>query len=488
MNNILGYKEKYIYIISFLIIVLYNSLLLINTSLAYGIIFIPFLIVFILKPKLWIYFLAVYLPFETVILNFIPGDLVTIVRYGTEFFSYIVLIPLIFKYIRLGKRISLNKGDKFLLFFIAACILTALINQVSIEIFTLGLRWLIRYVVVYCIIKLLDWNLIQIRRLIHFILGIGFIVEVIGILQYFFRGTLDQILAPKVLDLDFITIEVTQADSKFAIFSTMGRYGEYGYLLTVITIMLLAKLFVGDKRTYTKIFMLLSVVSVLLCYARQVVLGLVIAFILAALFMKELKINKNKLIFSLLSGLIVVLLFIGFGNMSLGQGSINEGLSSRYFSMFSGQYLKDDFEGQGRLYFWTEVNGTFLSTKPLLGYGVGMYGTRPAIQYDTSVYENLGIPIKFSMDVYWTSILGQVGLIGVISLLGIYISFYKLSINLYKKSKNNISRMYCLINIMLIIAVLFQSFFGSNLSDRYQAFYIWLFFGLYDHIYREVSK
>ena len=59
-----------------------------------------------------------------------------------------------------------------------------------------------------------------------------------------------------------------------------------------------------------------------------------------------------------------------------------------------------DIRNYGRLYFIFVVGKLFLQEVPLLGVGMGMYGTEPAISLNSSVYVHYNIPIQYSMDVF----------------------------------------------------------------------------------------
>ncbi len=132
-----------------------------------------------------------------------------------------------------------------------------------------------------------------------------------------------------------------------------------------------------------------------------------------------------------------------------------------------------DIHNYGRLYFIFIVGKLFLQEVPLLGVGMGMYGTEPAISLNPSVYVYYNIPTQYSMDVFWISILGQVGLIGLILWVSIYIVCFIKSIKLFKAPSNNFVRWFTLGYATNIGVILIESFFSSNLNDRYQSFYFW---------------
>lgn len=430
------------------------------------------------KPKLFIYLMMTYVTFEVVILNFIPTSAVGIVRYGTEGVAYIVLMYSIFVSIIKKKEIKLNKCDFFIISFILFSIITALINHVSIQIFIMGLRWIIRYVVIYFIFKFNKFNDKDLKEIIDYFYKLVIFEVVLGLMQVGLKDKLDFILSPKTIDLEFYTITMDKINSKFSIFATFGRYGEYGYFVTLAMLFLYSKYYFERKNKYL-FLMVLTSLALLFSYARQAVLAVIITLVIFYFSNRKIKIlSKFKVIIILVSFMLLGLVFLYYSGFETGQGVTTEGIAQRFLSMFSKEYIMGDYYGGGRTYFYTTVNKIFLETKPFIGYGVGMYGTQSAIQYDTSVYDTLLIPIRCSMDVYVTSILGQVGLIGLFLLFKCYHSFFKVCKKYQYSSNDNYIFMFIRLTF---IAIMFCSFFGSNLSDRYQAFYVWMFFGILDN-------
>lgn len=106
-----------------------------------------------------------------------------------------------------------------------------------------------------------------------------------------------------------------------------------------------------------------------------------------------------------------------------------------------------------------------------------MYGTEPAVSLDPSIYIYYNIPIQYSMDVFWVSILGQVGMLGILLWVLIYILCFTKSVKLFKLTSNKFIKWFALGYAANIGVILFESFFSSNLNDRYQSFYFWLLTG-----------
>lgn len=457
------------------------AILSINIKLSIVGIALIFLITFLYKPLWWVYFMLTYLTFEILIQNFVPGSLVGVLRYGTEGFSYIVLFTSIIISLAKKRKVKLYIYDKSIIAFILFSIIAALINDVDTKIFIMGLRWLVRYVVIYFIFKFNSFSKTELKRLVKYFYFLIIIQLSIGLLQFVFRSKLDVILKQKVIELEYHTIESVQSESKYAIFSTFGRYGEYAYFVTLAVTFLFAK-YVFDKKKRSLVLLGIALVVLILTYARQAAVGVIISILFYIYFNRDKRsISKTKISAILVIITISVGIYFVYNDFQRGKGVLGESMSQRYLSIFSIDFIKEDYSGKGRTYFLTTVNKKFIENKPLIGYGVGMYGTEPAIKYDQSVYTELNIPTRFSMDVYWISILGQLGLVGIFLLFRCYYLFYRECKSNYINNRD-FKEFISLFIRLSFIAIMIQSFFGSNLSDRYQAFYIWMFFGIFDSI------
>ena len=58
-----------------------------------------------------------------------------------------------------------------------------MLNDVSVDIFLLGLRWFLRYIPILLIVMLLDWRIEEIKRIFLIIFGVVLFVNLVGVLQ-----------------------------------------------------------------------------------------------------------------------------------------------------------------------------------------------------------------------------------------------------------------------------------------------------------------
>lgn len=474
-------KKKNLSLVIYSILVLaLIGITAINVKMIFIFFIIPAFAYLFKNTKIWIYVYLVYLVLENILFSTVFRYNSGLIKYGFEAFSYVVLLIVLLKVFKSNKKIEFNKIDFSILTFVVVCLISAFINNVDFKIAILGLRWFLRYIVIYYIVKLNYWSLEDIKRIIKYILGIAIFEVVLGLIQLRYESILRSFLVPNTYDIDSINVYGEIVSSKYAIYGTFGRYNEYAFFLLIVIALLISYYELMIKRKYLKTMLLITISCLVLSYSRQGVLGIIVAWIIIVLSKKNLKTKRATIITLLVISVFSLLIFFSINQVS-GKGTIYSGITERFSSIFSIEAWEFDYYNRGRLYFMTDVNKIFLTTKPLFGYGVGMYGTDPAIRYNPEVYLQLGIPIRFSMDVFWTSIIGQIGLVGTISFLFIYIVVYKeFSKNLIE-SKNPYNRIISLSVDILILATVVMSFFSSAFGDRYLMFFLWVFIGFRDY-------
>lgn len=419
---------------------------------------------FILKPKKWISLYWVLLILENVLKVYINSELIEILMYSVEIYTYIICVKCIL-FASKNRCFTINKIDIWITIFFLVSLLSSIVNFVSPKIFILGIRWFLRYISVYFIIKTENWDDIEKKRIMNFIVHTGVLQIIIGFLQVISSGKIDK----------FLRVSDEVRNNIFSIFGTVGRYNEYAFIIVILISILFARYQLKITKKY--IYLIFSFICLIFSYSRQALVGILIGIIIVALLDNKQKIGRRKMISIVFVITLSMSIILSYINIEVGKGTVNDGLVSRFMSIFTKDYIEFDFNNKGRLYFMFYVNKLFLFTKPLLGYGMGMYGTEAAISLDQSVYNLLNIPIQFSMDVFWQSVIGQVGVIGLITLIIIYSCIIKRGIIAYK-SDNIIQKEIGIIVILLMVTGIIMSFFSCAMNDRYYAFMIWCFIGL----------
>lgn len=476
MNFSLNRREDIIIFLSILILLL-GTVVSIYTNVLYMFsLLVPLILFLIFKyNKLWLYFLIIYFPMETIIVKSLPNQMAVILKYSIEPISILLLLFIVCKKFATKNLSFKNLGNVgiLILLFLMVSMISSMFNGVSSNIFLLGLRWFLRYIPILLIVTLLDWRIEEIRRVLLIIFGVILLENIIGFLQLFGGETVSQFLKPKTLEItDKITQELDQGMSQYAVYATFGRYSTFALFLSTFFVFIFARFMVTQKNN---LLLLFTGIMLLLTYARQAVLGVILGIVIIAI----LHNNKKLRIIVVLGLAVVTISFLLFLQNTQGfvANDISQGFTNRFFGALTYENFLFDIHNYGRLYFIFIVGKLFLQEVPLLGVGMGMYGTEPAISLNPSVYVYYNIPTQYSMDVFWISILGQVGLIGLILWVSIYIVCFIKSIKLFKAASNNFVRWFTLGYAANIGVILIESFFSSNLNDRYQSFYFWLLTG-----------
>ena len=416
-----------------------------------------------------------YISFETIWLNLAPSAALSILRYGFEVFGYFLCALLLM----FNRKLKFSGYDISLIVIISILIIGALINRVELKIFILGSRWLIRYIFVFFIISQTNWNDNNIETFIRLIKYIMVVQVILSGFQLVARGLADQILLPRYDDiLEDVHMYAAQGESSYSLYGSFGRYSEFGYFISLAIWIIIADKIIGRKNKWW--YLPIWVVILILSYSRQQVVGLLISGLIFFVVYKRNKLKTKQIVLLVFISIILCVFSVIFlSGFEAGAGTINEGIASRFLSVFSKKFILADYNGHGRTWFYTTGIYRLISCRPILGFGVGMYGCQTAITYDDSVYRLLDIPKAFSMDVYIASIIGQIGIVGFFSLMGFYIYSLKKSSRLF--NRKNISNNHKFIAILCFgycATGLVLTLFGSSLSDRYMSFYLWSLIGI----------
>lgn len=424
--------------------------------------------------KIYIFILCFYLSFETLILNYIPGSVTGLLRYGIEVLGYGILL---FVFILEG-RIRITRELRAVFTFAVVGLVSAILNWEKPMLFILGTRWVLRYVYVYWIIIQCRWSRKDIAQFFKMIRIIMVINIFLCVFQMANRPLADSILMPHYENI-FSDIDsyAVQGKSDYALYGSFGRYGEFAYFIVYAMWLWIAEMLVKQGSRRWKNWLMLAVWAILLVfsYARQAMVAMVISVLLFMLINKNIHLQKIHIGLIVVAMGVCVLLLPFADRIETGAGVIGENITSRYASIFTGSFISSDFYGHGRTWFYTVGAYRLLSHKPLFGFGIGRYGCQTAITYDLSVHKQLSIPTGASMDVYWVSILGQVGLIGLLCLAVVYIMPIKEAFRIINvdSGTDKLANKVAVLIAGSLMCGLVMTFFGSSLSDRYMAFYLW---------------
>ncbi|MBI4592287.1 hypothetical protein HY733_02455 [Candidatus Uhrbacteria bacterium] len=441
-----------------------------------------------LRPHFALGFLAVYLPFESLILKFIPDEVYVFARYGSELLIYLIALVVLVGILSGKKRYRQTPFDLPFVLFVVVLLCSALVNLVSPTVALLGLRQILRFMIVFFLVVQVAPSKIFIKNLTWIMFGIVVFQCLLGIMQAIIGEPLDQFLLPSEART-YGTLTLTSGVEQFwdpgsRIFATLGRYDRFGNFLYLFLLIATAILF--TKKLYQKYpwvmwLFVVGVPALVLTYSRSSWFAFLLGFLFIGLVMKH-----DRRVLAGFGALVVFLMLVLAGsglNVSLITESPGQTLSERFFETFSLARWRGEYYGLGRVFWFIHTPTDVVAASPILGFGPGQYGGGAvAALHNTKVYEELGLPFgvfgtEGAIDNNWFSLWGEVGTLGMVFYLWFYGGLFVYALNIARTHKDPFVQMLALAVGAMLIGVAFNAFTSSLLEIRTSAFYLWLYAG-----------
>ncbi|PIR14010.1 hypothetical protein COV49_00265 [Candidatus Falkowbacteria bacterium CG11_big_fil_rev_8_21_14_0_20_39_10] len=447
------------------------------------------------RMEIGLYFLMVYIPLEPFLLKFIDEDLILYFKYGNEALIFLLLIITLIKYFKKhGFKYIKTPIDLLLAIFILITIVSAVANLENPVFWILGLRQIFRYVLLYYIIIYSELSRKTSQRLAVLLMILLAAQAAIGLGQAIIGPGADNFLMPdKKANIEgFSSSEYDYYqfwESGQRVFSTMGRYDILGIFLCLAMLMAVGLIFEIKRfssRFLLFIIFLFSLVTLALTYSRMSWLALVLGVFFMGVIIKR---NK-KIIFFLLIGLILLTAYLGayVSTNNIDISRLNDQadmtLASRFLMLFSLSDLKNSYKYQGRLYFIVKTPAVVVKNYPLLGVGLGQYGSGVAFAlHNTSKYDELGLPFGIEdregqIDNNWFSLWGETGTLGLIALAVMIYGLFRYGLKIYNNSQDKFIKGVGLGFGAVVLAFSWLTLLGPYFESRIPSFYFWLLAGL----------
>lgn len=442
-----------------------------------------------------LFIITLYIPFEEFIEKWLPQNLIyDLARYGPEIILLCLFILVIVK--RIFTTGYFFKTPIFLPFtaFIVVAIFSTLYNQTPLYIAVLGLRPIIRYWLLFFILSQVNFPSYRYKRLLGVMFSSAIVVALIGLSQTLIGEPLTELLIPTNVTVGETVVRAglrhVVAPRTF-IFSTLGRYDTLGlfisiYILSAFGIFLYTK---SDLKYRSLLILLIGLPVLLLTYSRQSWLGTLLG-IMVILFLAR---TRRVWSFRLLALLIVIIIaftivFLIPNARYLGTfASVDASIVERLLEPFSTRYLQVSRNNYGRLFVIFGVGKSLLEISPWVGLGPGEFGSITAQFFGYDFATIVNVPqnaANLINDVNWITLLGQVGILGVLAFISIWVSLAIFSWKVVRKSILPLTKGLALGCIGLIILFLVSGFFGPNFEVRQVSFYVWGFTGLLFGLYQ----
>ncbi|MFH0852800.1 MAG: O-antigen ligase family protein [bacterium] len=439
----------------------------------------------IIKPELLVALLALYIPFEPFVLKYIPDDIYIYMRYASELMIYILLGAALLSRLRNQTKLTWGPAGIWLPLFVASLVMSAVLNSVEITTATLGIRQIIRFMLLYLAVINLPIKKDFAKILVWLLIGMAVFQSLIGLSQAVIGSPADSLLIPSE-ERSFGSVLLTPGTDQFwtggqRVTATMGRYDQLGTFLSFILLIVVGLLY-EHPRFKTKRYLLAGLMvglgALVLTYSRASWFGFLLGLIAITVFLKR---DRKVIGIGLL--IVVALAIYPMVTSLVVDDLIDQPdmpIVSRLYEAFSYERWRSEYYGLGRMYFIVETVTKVWPASPIYGFGPGQYGGgATAALGNTAVYDQLGIPFGIfgytgQIDNNWLSLLGETGLVGV-SLFGLIL--LNLMCYAWKIFKNNQDRMVAGVALGLIgaiVSVIFEAGLGTHFEVRTLGVYLWL--------------
>lgn len=442
------------------------------------------------RPIWLLGFLLTYLPFESFILKFVPDDIYVFARYYSELIVYLLCAVVLWRLIthRIDWRFTVV--DLPFAFLLVAMLVSAILNLNPVFISLLGIRQIIRFILLYFIVMQLRPSAQWIKTVLFVLAGVAVVQMGLGYGQAIIGAPLDELLLPgerKTVG----AIELTQGTDYFwdpgqRVFGTLGRYDRLGTFLFPLFTIAVAWLYGvkkrKDLRAYAGYFLVVGLPVLALTYSR----ASWFAFVIGALFISYIVHKDRRLIYGLGIGALALLVYVAISGLVVSQlvDVASQPIVVRLLEAFSLERWYGEYYGLGRLYWIVQTLTVVLPASFVIGFGPGTYGggTVTAMQY-TETYDQLGLPFgvfgtQGMIDNNLMSLLGELGLLGWSAYAWLYLAIFFLLWRGYEHIKDELLKAI-VVGIMAIMpGMVLVAFLGTYLEVRTVGAFLWVYLGI----------
>lgn len=447
-----------------------------------------FFVLTVTRPLVGLTVLAVYLPFEPFLLKWMPEELYLPARLFSEALVYTVFGVALLRRLLEQRRLPITPINLPFALFVIVLLASSLINLVDPEVALVGMRQLLRFILLFFTVVMLDPDRAYVRKLTAILFAVVIIQSALGIGQAVFGEPLDVFLLPSETRTygEFTLTEGTVQfwDPGSRVFGTLGRYDRLGTFLAFFLLLAVGFLYEKqirlERRELWWLF-LLGLPALVLTYSRSSWFGFLLGFLFIALAVKR---DRRVLYGVGVAGALIVG-YLLISGLQVGEliDVPDQPLVERFFEAFSIERWRGEYYGLGRVFWIIETFRSVLPASPLFGWGPGQYGGGAAILFhNTTVYDQLGLPYgvygsEGYIDNNWLSILGETGIIGFLLFLSMYIILFHYALQVAWRSGDAFVRALALGFAGAMIAVAINAFLATFFEVRSLAVYLWMYAG-----------
>ena len=461
-----------------------------SPSLILGVVFaIAVLVMSFMRPTWSLAFLMVYLPFEPFLLKWISDDIYLYARYFSEVLIYLLVVVIFWKFISGQIKLRQSPIDVIFILFLIALLASALVNFVDPTVAVLGIRQIIRFILLFFVTIYLNPTDKWIKSLVYIMFIILGFEVLLGVGQVFLGDVLDSFLLPSEAR-SFGEIQLTSGTVQFwdhgqRIFGTLGRYDRLGTFMAFFMLILVSMLYEPKLRNHRSLLIFLLVLSVFalaMTYSRSSWFGFVLGFLFIAIWAKK----DRRVMWAVGIALAVIFAYLAISGLIVSNlfDVADQTVIERFFEAFSYERWRGEYYGLGRLYWIVQTIIAVVPAAFIFGFGPAMYGGGAASTLgNTEVYDQLGLPFgvygtEGYIDNNWFSLWGETGTLGLTIYIVMYATLFLVCLNVWRRSKKSFTRALALGVAAAMLAVVLNAFLATFLEVRTLAPYLWVFTAL----------
>jgi len=443
----------------------------------------------ILRPLWSLTLLSIFLPFEPFVLKWIPDEVYLYARLFSEALIYLLFTVALVRQLLGDKKFPSTPINFPFALFVLALIASAVVNLVHPTIALVGMRQILRFILIFFTVVLLKPSRTFIHRLTLLLFLIVSVQAAIGVSQAFIGEPLDTFLLPSQ-SRSFGEYTLTQGTTEFwdpgsRVFGTLARYDRLGTFLAFFLLLGVGFLYEKRVRSPHRLLWLLfglGLPALALTYSRSAWFGFLLGFLFLAFYIKR----DKRVLWASVAATAAIGLYLAYSGIVVSRLTDVSGqtFAERFFEAFSYERWRGEYYGLGRLFWIVQTVESVVPAAPLFGWGPGQYGGGAVILFhNTHVYDVLGLPYgvygtEGYIDNNWFSILGETGLIGFSFFVWMYVALFVYAIALGRRSDDALTRAVSFGFAAAMIAVALNAFLATFFEVRTLAVYLWLYGGM----------
>ncbi len=434
------------------------------------------------NQETFVLFLLLYLPFEELVLKVVPDSLYAPARYYWEACLFFYMVGIFFRNTRKSDFSKLKFIDYSIGGFILVWIVSTIINAVSPFDSLQVLRNYVRYVPILYLVytsRKRDW---LVAKVVKLFLIMCTLQAIICIGQAIDDKHLTEVFRPRevVVNGKLIRGEDVQTGTYYTRFTgsfsrsnDLGNYLSFGLCL-VVALYTQGRRFKGHLLSFVLILAALiltsSRISWLAAYAG---VGAILIGI------------RHRYRFAYFAVPLASMIILLTAGPMITSDDVGEdfGISNRLLFMFTSDYY-ETMRDAGRLYALFYVAPAVFKSNPLLGLGPSTFLPISTEMQDKRVFAKAGslgldqTAAAFVHDIGYVAVLVQIGLLGLIILISLFLRIGKTAKASIASAKSPFHRATLLAVVGILTALAVQNLACSNLMYRNQALVLWLFCGI----------